>query len=126
MRNVAIRLIAPVAISVVLALGSSLVAGASVTTTTSPAPAHSALHQYQVAKRHYFEELKVINYTFVAAIKTAKSNYALALATAKNSTERISARASFKLAIAEATVARANALVALGKLPAKPRGVHPT
>lgn len=125
MRRIATRSIATVAILATLALGTPLAAYAGATTTpTGPTQALTPQHIYKVNQRHYLEQLKVINHTFVAAIKTAKSNFSRAMAASTNSTQRISARASYKFAIAEATVARANALVALGKPPVKPHGGH--
>lgn len=122
MKSIATRSIATVAIMAILALATPLAAFAGNSTRpTGPTRAISALHVYQVAERHYRRELKGINHTFIAAIKRAKANYVLALSVATNSTQRITARAGYKLAIAEATVARANALGALGNPPVKPR-----
>ena len=121
MNRIATRSIATVAFMATLALSTPLAAYASTTTPpTGPTQALTPQHIYQVNQRHYLEQLKVINHTFVAAIKTAKSNFNLAMSASTNSTQRISARASYKLAIAQATVARANALVALGNPPVKP------
>ncbi len=127
MKRIAPRSIATVAIMATLAFGTPLAAYAGSTTPpTGPTQALTPQHLYQVNQRHYLEQLKLINHTFVAAIKTAKSNFSLAISASTNSTQRISARASYKLAIAEATVARANSLVALGNPPLKPHGSDPS
>jgi hypothetical protein len=47
-------------------------------------------------------------------------NLSSSLSTAINSTQRISARATYRFAITEATIARSNALSLLGKPPVKP------
>lgn len=121
MKNFVARSIATVAVMATLSLGTPLAAFAGTTSpSTVSSQSASPQHNYQIAVRHYLYELKVINHTFIAAIKTARANYFLAVSAATNSTERISARASYKLAIVEATVARAKALVALGHHPIKP------
>jgi hypothetical protein len=118
------RTVTTVAILATLGVGAPLAAVAATTTPTTTTTVSSSIivtmKQYRVAERTYLAKLKVINVTFLGAILTAKSNFASALQTATNSTERISARAAMRVAIAEATSARANALSALGNPPVRP------
>jgi hypothetical protein len=127
MNSLAQRTLASVAIVVTLALGTPALALAAGTTTTTPTttivaktPVIKTLRQYRAAEKLYLAQLKVINVTFVAAVATAKSNLAIAIGAASNSTQRISARATYRFAITEATINRSNALTLLGKPPVKP------
>jgi len=127
MNSLTQRTIASVAIVVTLALGTPALALAAGTTTTTPTttfvartPVIKNLRQYRAAEKLYLAQLKVINLTFLAAVATAKSNLAIAIGAAPNSTVRISARATYRFAITEATIARSNALTLLGKPPVKP------
>jgi hypothetical protein len=128
MNSLAQRTLASVAIVVTLVLGTpALALAAGTTTTTTPnttivakTPVIKTLRQYRAAEKLYLAQLKVINLTFVAAVATAKSNLAIAIGAASNSTQRISARATYRFAITEATIARSNALTLLGKPPIKP------
>lgn len=119
MKSIALRSIVSAAMVATLALGAPVVAfaGPNATPTTT---SYSSLHAYQVAEHAYRAQLKAINHAFIEAILVAKSNFQSALAFATNSADRITARASMRLAIAEATSARARALTALGKPPVKP------
>ncbi len=127
MKGFAARSVAAMAIIATLALGTPLVSSADTTTTTTTAPtttttvAITTLKQYRAAEKLYLAKLKVINATFVAAVDVAKSNYAATVAVATNSAQRISARSAMRLAIADATIARAGALIELGKAPVKPK-----
>ena len=127
MKGFAARSFAAMAIMATLALGTPLVSSADTTTTTTPTTtttvAITTLKQYRAAEKLYLAKLKVINATFVAAVDVAKSNYAATVSVATNSAERISARSAMRLAIANATIARAGALIELGKAPVKPK-VH--
>jgi hypothetical protein len=126
MTSIAKRAVASVAIVASLALGAPVVAIAgttSATTTTTIAAKTTAittLKQWRAADKLYLARLKVINLTFLAAVATAKLNLSSSIGAATNSTERISARATYRFAITEATIARSNALTLLGNAPAKP------
>jgi hypothetical protein len=85
----------------------------------------TTLKQYRAAEKVYLARLAVINKTFLDAVATAKTVLASSLADATNATARISARATYRYAIAEATISRSNALTMLGKPPVKP-GKKPT
>lgn len=127
MKGFAARSIAALTIVVTIAVGTPVVAfagtTATATTATTPAPI-TTLKQYRAAEKLYLAKLKVINFTFLEAVDIAKSNFATALSNARNSTQRISARADMRLVIADATIARAQSLTALGKAPQKP--IHKT
>ncbi len=126
MKGFAARPLAALAIVATLALGTPLVAYADSTTTTTTSTttttvAITTMKQYRAAEKLYLAKLKVINATFIAAVDVAKANYAATIAVATNSAERISARSAMRLAIADATIARAGALIELGKPPVKPK-----
>ncbi|HEY5262746.1 MAG TPA: hypothetical protein VIJ08_00595 [Acidimicrobiales bacterium] len=124
MTSIAKRTIATVAIVATLALGTPIaaLAGTATTTTTIVAktPVITTLKQWRAADKLYLAKLKVINLTFLSAVATAKLNLSTSLGAATNSSERISARATYRFAITEATIARSNALTLLGKAPKKP------
>jgi hypothetical protein len=127
MKSLAKHTIASLAIVAALALGTPAIAMAAPTTTTTTTTLVAkttiitTMKQYRAALKLYRAELKVINLTFLDACNTAKMNLTSALDAAKNSSERISARATYRFAITEATVARSNALTLLGKAPVKPK-----
>ena len=127
MKGFPARTAAALAIVVTIAIGTPVVSSAdstlatTTTTTTTTTLAITTMKQYRAAEKLYLAKLKVINDTFVAAVDVAKSNYAAAASVATNSAERISARSAMRLAIANATVARAGALIELGKAPVKPK-----
>jgi hypothetical protein len=123
MKGFTARTVAALAIMATLAIGTPLVSSADPTTptTTTTTLAITTLKQYRAAEKLYLAKLKVINATFVAAVDTAKSDYAATVAVASNSAERISARSTMRLAIANATIARAGSLIELGKPPVKPK-----
>jgi len=123
MKGLAKRTLATVAIVSALALGTPAAAFAGTTTTTTIAaktPVITTLKQWRAADKVYLANLKVINLTFLSAVATAKADLAASLSVATNSTQRISARATYRFAITEATIARSNALSLLGKPPLKP------
>lgn len=125
MKGLAHRTIASVAILATLTLGAPAVALAGVhsttsTTVTTKTAVITTMKQYRAAEKLYLARLKVINVTFLAAVATARINLASSLSTAINSGQRITARATFRFAITEATIARSNALIQLGKPPVKP------
>jgi hypothetical protein len=125
MKSFAKHTIASLAIVATLALGTPALALASTTPTTTTTivaktTVITTLKQYRAALKLYRAELMVINLTFVGAIDSAKFNLSTALGGATNSTERISARATYRYAVSEATIARSNALTLLGKPPVKP------
>jgi hypothetical protein len=124
MKGLAKRTIASVAIMATLALGTPVVALAGTATTTTTVagklPVITTMKQWHAADKLYLAKLKVINLAFLAAVATAKANLASSLSLATNSTQRISARATYRFAITEATIARSNALTLLGKPPLKP------
>jgi hypothetical protein len=122
MKSLAKHTIASLAIAATLAFGAPAIAMASTTTTTTTTivaktTVITTLKQYRAALKLYRAELKVINLAFLKAVDTAKMNLSTSLDAATNSTERISARATYRFAITEATVARSNALTVLGKAP---------
>jgi hypothetical protein len=78
------------------------------------------MKQYRAAEKLYLAKLKVINLTFLSAVAAAKLSLSTSLSVATNSSERISARATYRFAITEATINRSNALTLLGKAPEKP------
>jgi len=125
MKSFAKHTIASLAIVATLALGTPVLALAATTPTTTTTivaktTVITTLKQYRAALKLYRAELKVINLTFASAIDTAKMDLSTVLGTATNSSERISARATYRYALAEATIARSNALTLLGKAPVKP------
>jgi hypothetical protein len=126
MKGLAKRTVASVAIVAALAFGGPAAAFAGTTTTTttttvvSKAPVITTLKQWRAADKLYQAKLKAINLTFLSAVATAKADLAASLGVATNSTERISARATYRFGITEATIARSNALSLLGKPPLKP------
>ncbi len=123
MKGLAKRTVASVAIVATLALATPALALAGTTTTTTivaKAPVITTMKQWHAADKLYLAKLKVINLTVLAAVASAKANLASELSVATNSTQRISARATYRFAITEATVARSNALTLLGKPPLKP------
>jgi hypothetical protein len=129
MKGLAKRITASVAIMVTLALGSTSVAVAATTTTTAPTttttvlaktPVIKTMKEWRAAEKLYLAQLKVINVTFLGAVATAKMNLSSAISVASSATARISARATYRYAIAEATIARSNALTLLGNPPLKP------
>jgi cell division septation protein DedD len=122
MKGFAGRTVAAIALMAMVAIGTPLVSSAdSATPTTTTTLAITTLKQYRAAEKLYLAKLKVINATFVAAVDIAKSNYAATVSVATNSAERISARSAMRLAIANATIARAGQLIELGKAPVKPK-----
>jgi hypothetical protein len=126
MKGLTQRTIASVAILATLTLGTpalALAGTASTTTTTTIATKTmviTTLKQYRAAEKLYLARLKVINLTFLAAVATAKMNLSTSLSVAINSSQRISARATYRFALTEATIARSDALTLLGKPPVKP------
>ncbi len=127
MKGSAVRTFAAMAMMAALAIGTPLVSSATTTTTTTTSSTTTTtlvittLKQYRAAEKLYLARLKVINDTFIAAVDVAKANYAATISVATNSAERISARGAMRLAIANATIARAGALIELGKAPQKPK-----
>jgi hypothetical protein len=127
MKSLAKHTIASLAIVATLVLGTPALAMATSTTPTTTTTivakttVITTLKQYRAALKLYRAELKVINLGFVSAVDTAKMNLSTSLDAARNSSERISARATYRFAITEATVARSNALTLLGKAPVKPK-----
>jgi hypothetical protein len=124
MTSIAKRTIAAVAIVATLALGAPIAALAGTTTTTTivtKAPVITTMKQWRAAEKLYLAKLKVINLTFLSAVAAAKLNLSTALSVATDSSDRISARATYRFAITEATIARSNALTLLGKAPEKPK-----
>jgi hypothetical protein len=127
MTSITKRTIATVAIVASLALGAPVAALAGTTSTTTTTttivtktPVITTLKQWRAANKLYLAKLKVINLSFLAAVATAEMNLSASIGGATNATERISARATYRFAITEATIARSNALTVLGKPPAKP------
>jgi hypothetical protein len=126
MTSIVKRTIATVAVVATLALGTPIAALAGTTppTTTTTIAAKTTvittLKEWRAADKLYLAKLKVINLTFLSAVADAKLNLSTSLGIATNSTERISARATYRFAITEATIARSNALTMLGKAPVKP------
>lgn len=125
MKGLAKRTIASVAILATLTIGTPAVAlagttGTTTTTIVTKPPVITTMKQYHAAEKLYLARLKVINLTFLSAVATAKMNLAASLSVAVSSSQRISARATYRFAITEATIARSNALIQLGNPPVKP------
>jgi hypothetical protein len=126
MKGLAKRTIASVAIVAALGVGTPTLALAASTTSTTTTtilaktPVIKTMKQWRSAEKLYLAQLKLINATFLAAVATAKMNLTAAIGSATTSTARISARATYRYAITEATIARSNALTILGKPPVKP------
>jgi hypothetical protein len=125
MTSIVQRTIASVAIVAALAIGTPAVALAdtSPTTTTTivaKTPVIKTMKQWRAADKIYRAKLKVINLEFLSAVASAKLNLSDSLATATNASARITARATYRFAITEATIARSNALTLLGNPPLKP------
>ena len=118
MKSIALRSVACAALVAALALGAPAAAFAG---SNTPTTTFQTLRAYQVAEHAYQAQLRAINVAFVQAVAVAKSNFEAALSVATSSSDRITARASMRFAIADATNTRANALTALGKAPVKPR-----
>jgi hypothetical protein len=128
MTNIAKRTIAGVAIVAMLGLGAPALAYAGTTTTTTTSTTVSVIttmKQWRAADKIYREKLRQINIIFLAAVNTAKADLALATGPSSTATDRISARASYRYAITEATINRSNALSLLGKPPVKPYHRYP-
>ena len=123
MNRGATRSVAALAMVALLGLSAPAAsfAGTTSTTTSTTTTVVSNMREYRSAEKNYLEQLKVINQTFEAAVKLAKSNFNAAMAVATNASDRITARAALRLAIANATSQRATSLIQLGKPPIKPR-----
>jgi len=72
------------------------------------------------AGSNYVTQLQAANVAYRAAITSAESTLASALASATTTAQRLAARASYQSAVSSATTTRANALVALGLPPTHP------
>jgi hypothetical protein len=103
-----------------LALGTPVAAFAGSNDSTTTTATFPSLRTYQSSAHAYRTQLRAINLAFIEAIGVAKTDYQSALVSATSSSDRITARATMRLAIADATAARAAALTALGKPPLKP------
>jgi hypothetical protein len=84
----------------------------------------SPLRAYQIALKAYNAKLEAIDSSFVVAVKVAKRAFNLAMKTATNSSQRITARSMLRVAIAHATVTRDAAFTKLGKEPTNPGKTH--
>ena len=120
MRNIAKRTIAGVAIVATLGFGTPALAYAGTTSSTTTVSVITTMKQWRAADRIYREKLRQINIAFLAAVAAAKAILVFATGPSSTATERISARASYRYAITEATINRSNALSLLGNPPAKP------
>jgi hypothetical protein len=120
MMGLAKRSVAAVAIVSMLILGAPVVALAAPTTTTTTAPVITTMKQFRAAEKIYLFKARLINRTFLADIAAAKAGLTVSLDDATNSSQRISARATYRLAITQATVDRSNSLQLLGNPPLKP------
>jgi len=125
MTSIAKRTIATVALVATLVVGAPVAALAGTTTTTTTTfvtktPSITTMKEWHAAEKLYLAKLKVINLTFLSAVASAKMTLSTSLGAATNSSARISARATYRFAITEATIARSNALTLLGKAPLKP------
>lgn len=103
MRATMSRVIAGLAIGLSLALVAPVVASAGIT------PGHTT--------RTYRQSVNLIDHQFLAAVAAAKRAEVSELAHAKTQGQRNTARQRYRLAIALATTARDQALVALGTPP---------
>ncbi len=115
------RSVAAVAMFATLSVGIPALATAGTTSTATTTVVITTMRQYRAALKVYEAELNLINETFILAVSNAKATYAASLSGATSSSARISARSTYRSAIAAATLARATALTALGKAPVKPK-----
>ena len=125
MKGLAKRTIVSLAVLATFTIGTPTLAFAGTTTTTTTTivtktTVITTMKQYHAAEKLYLARLKVINLTFLAAVATAKLNLSSSLNAATSSSLRVAARATYRFAITEATIARANALTQLGNPPVKP------
>jgi hypothetical protein len=120
MKVIAARSLVALAIVGMLAVGAPVVASAKGTTATTTIRAVSPMKAYQRALVAYRSARADINRSYQSAIEAAQSFYVASLAAARNSAQRSTARATWRLAITEATAAREAALLPLGKAPVKP------
>ena len=109
------RVVSAVALAVSAGLATSAVGGAS------PRPAtHVALsvaRADRAEQRAYVQAVRAINRAFAAAVAAAKEQLRASLSGPRTPGQRFTARAQFRLAIAQASAARDAALVKLGPPP---------
>ena len=116
-----------------LGISTPAVAFADTTTSTSPTTTTTVHHQnnnpwqqWRKAHEAYVDQLIVINKTFRATVRTARTAYWAAIQASKGSSNRhasrVAARAALTLSIANAMGARGLALTTLGAPPAPPAG----
>jgi hypothetical protein len=125
MTKFAKRAIAGMAIVATLGFGTPVLASAG-TTTSATTTVITTMKQWRAADKIYREKLRQINIAFLAAVAAAKAELALATGPTSTANERISARASYRYAITEATINRSNALTLLGNPPVKPNHRFPS
>jgi hypothetical protein len=119
MKVIAARSLVALAIVGTLGVGAPVVASAHGTTTTTVRVV-SPMKAYERTLSAYKSARVAINRSYQSAIEAAQSVYVASLAVARNSAQRNTARATWRLAITEATAAREAALLALGKAPVRP------
>lgn len=99
-----------------LSIANAMEARSTALTTLGAPPAPPA----GTAKSTYIVALQAINQTYRNAVAAADAAFAAAFPGATTAPERAVVRATLELAVANAAVARASALVALGPPPAAP------
>jgi hypothetical protein len=119
-KGMRIRGVATVVLVGVLTLGGTISASASTASQRANARYALALKTWKVTDQTYLAKRRAVNVAYTIAVNLAQSNFTAAKSAATTSAERITARTTFRLAIAEATSTRALALMNLGSAPVKP------
>lgn len=105
-----------------LSIANAMEARATALTALGPPPPPPA----GTSRSTYIVALQAINQTYRNAVAAADAAFAAAFPGATTAPERAVVRATLELAIANAAVARATALVALGPPPSSSGGTTPT
>jgi len=105
-----------------LSIANAMEARATALTTLGAPPAPPA----GTARSTYIVALQAINQTYRNSVATADAAFAAAFPGATTAAERLVVRDTLNLAVAQAAVVRAAALVALGPPPASSGGTTPT
>jgi len=105
-----------------LSIANAMGARATALTTLGAPPAPPA----GTARSAYIVALQAINQTYRNSVATADAAFAAAFPGATTAAERLVVRDTLNLAVAQAAVVRAAALLALGPPPATPAGITST
>jgi hypothetical protein len=105
-----------------LSIANAMEARATALTTLGAPPAPPA----GTARSAYIVALQAINQTYRNSVATADAAFAAAFPGATTAAERLVVRDTLNLAVAQAAVVRAAALLALGPPPATPAGITST